>query len=109
MGQPGRRPGGPVVTGGEEQPVTPPDDVPEHPGTIVFEQVVLRDPPDRPEETTWTQPAADVPFAIRFIRGPGGWVPVVRIVAVTAGDRRTIRQYGPDGQLLQSTVQLRAP
>jgi hypothetical protein len=50
--------------------------------------------------------AADVPESIRFADTPEGPVPVVRVVARTSGDRRIIREYGPDGELLRSTVQI---
>jgi hypothetical protein len=33
----------------------------------------------------------------------------VRVVARTAGDRRYIREYGPDGELLRSTTQIADP
>jgi hypothetical protein len=34
-------------------------------------------------------------------------VPVVRVVATTAGDQRTVREYGPKGELLRTTLQVR--
>jgi hypothetical protein len=73
---------------------TPPD----HPGTIVFVDG------DTNEETE--EQAADVPESIRFAETPEGLVPVVRVVARTSGTRRIIREYGPDGELLRSTVQI---
>ena len=72
--------------------------LPDHPGTIVFVDG------DTNEETE--EQAADVPETIRFAETPEGLVPVVRVVARTSGTRRIIREYGPDGELLRSTVQI---
>ena len=73
---------------------------PTHPGTITFvngdTNVVLS-----------TDPVAAVPEAHRYVEGPRGWVPVVRVVATTHGRQRTVREYGVAGELLRSTVQLR--
>jgi hypothetical protein len=71
---------------------------PDHPGTIVFVDG------DTNEETE--EQAVDVPESIRFAETPEGLVPVVRVVARTAGTRRIIREYGPNGELLRSTVQI---
>jgi hypothetical protein len=71
---------------------------PTHPGKIVFMEG---------DTVTHEEDASEVPFSIRFIETPEGLVPVVKIVAVVAGNKRTIRQYGPQGQLLKSTVQVR--
>jgi hypothetical protein len=51
--------------------------------------------------------AKDVPGFMAFAYTPEGRVPVVRVVATTLEDKRWIREYGPDGQLLRSTLQLR--
>jgi hypothetical protein len=70
---------------------------PKHPGTITFI--------DGTEVTT--ESAADVPESIRFAPDKEGKeVPVVKVVATTASGRRTIREYGVDGALLRSTVQV---
>jgi hypothetical protein len=71
---------------------------PDHPGTIVFVDG------DTNEETE--EQAVDVPESIRFAETPEGLVPVVRVVARTSGTRRIIREYGPNGELLRSTVQI---
>ncbi|MCV5153589.1 hypothetical protein OFC46_27255, partial [Escherichia coli] len=50
--------------------------------------------------------ATSVPEAIRFAPNADGRLePVVKIVETTIGRQRTIKQYGPDGVLLRSTVQ----
>ena len=50
--------------------------------------------------------ASEVPFGIRFVKTEAGLVPVVKIVNITTDRQQTIRQYGPEGQLLRSTVQV---
>jgi hypothetical protein len=54
-------------------------------------------------------PVSAVPEAQRFVEVGGVAVPVVRVVAVQAGDRRTIRKFGPNGQLLETILQVRSP
>jgi hypothetical protein len=72
--------------------------VPEHPGKIIFMEgdTILHE-----------KDANDVPFGIRFVETPDGLVPVVKVVAITTGNQRRIHQYGPDGQLLETTLQIR--
>lgn len=70
----------------------------EHPGTIEF---VDGDTNEITEED-----AANVPESLRFAETDEGLVPVVRVVARTAGKQRFIREYGPGGELLRSTVQI---
>lgn len=78
--------------------VTPMSSSPVHPGTITF----VDDTSERVEQ------ASDVPESIRFAMNRDGvLVPVVRVVAIGAGDQRTIREYGADGALLRSTVQVK--
>ena len=70
---------------------------PKHPGTITF---VSDDQSERVEQ------ASAVPESIRFAQNKDGKLtPVVKVVAVVAGDTRTIRSYAADGELLSSTVQ----
>jgi len=69
-----------------------------HPGIIVVvdgdtNRVLRRDSVD------------DVPESLHFVETTAGLVPVVRIVAFDHGDRRTIYEYGPDGELLRSRIQ----
>jgi len=72
---------------------------PEHPGKIIFVDGLT-------QEITKELPAAEVPFGIRFVETEAGLVPVVKIVNIATDKQQTIRQYGPDGQLLRSTVQV---
>jgi hypothetical protein len=48
--------------------------------------------------------AEDVPEAMRFFKTAAGQTPVVRVVKHQAAGRVTLREYGPDGALLRSTV-----
>ncbi|RKH07801.1 hypothetical protein D7V97_20930 [Corallococcus sp. CA053C] len=74
---------------------------PKHPGTIQFVDGAT-------QQVTKTVDATEVPLSIRFAKNEAGeLVPVVKIVAFQEGDRRTLREYGPEGQFLRSTVQLR--
>ena len=71
---------------------------PTHPGSITFVD----------EKGESVEPAAAVPDSIRFAKNKDGQLePVVRVVATTIGDQRTIREYGEEGNLLRSTVQFR--
>jgi hypothetical protein len=72
---------------------------PAHPGKIVFIDGIT-------QEITKELSASAVPFGIRFVETDAGLVPVVKIVNITTDKQQTIRQYGPDGQLLRSTVQV---
>lgn len=72
---------------------------PEHPGNIIFVNGMTG-------ETTKTVPAAEVPENIRYVETDEGFVPVVRIEDYAFENQLTIRQYGPDGELLQSTVMI---
>lgn len=69
---------------------------PKHPGTITFVE----------GSSEKVEQASTVPESIRFAPDKDGKLqPVVRVVAIAAGDQRTIREYGADGALLRSTVQ----
>lgn len=69
-----------------------------HPGSITFVD----------EGSERVERASEVPESLRFATcRDGALVPVVRVVAVHAGDQRTIREYGADGALLRSTVQVK--
>lgn len=72
---------------------------PPHPGTITFVDGATG-------KTTRVAKASEVPDEIKFVETERGLVPVTKIVASVHGNQRTIRQYGPDGQLLESTVQV---
>lgn len=51
---------------------------------------------------------ADVPERVAWAETEDGLAPVVRVVATTNGDRRTINEYGVDGALLRTTVQVKS-
>lgn len=70
--------------------------VAEHPGQIVYVD-------GDTGEVTSVRDVARVPESMRA----RGGVPVVKVVATKRGDERTIREYGPDDELLSSTVQRR--
>jgi len=74
------------------------DNIPEHPGKIMFVDGLT-------QEVTKEVMASEVPFSIRFIETDAGYVPVVKIVNFMTEERNIIRQYGPNDELLQSTVQ----
>ena len=71
-----------------------------HPGKIIFVD-------GNTDQVVSTREAHEVPESARFAATPSGPVPVVRVVATVAGDRRFIREYGPNGELLRTTTQLR--
>ncbi len=75
---------------------------PKHPGTILY----VNEAGD-----VQVRPVASVPEALRFAPTERGLVPVVKVVVapLPQGDRRAIREYGPDGELLRSTFQARKP
>ena len=73
-----------------------------HPGKIAFYDAGQAEP-------TKIVAAETVPDSIKFIQTESGLIPVVKIVSFLAEDRRIIRQYGPDDQLLNSTVQFLNP
>lgn len=71
-----------------------------HPGKITFCQVGS----DKEDVVAFT----DVPESIAFAPDGEDLVPVVRVQAITSGDRREIRSFGVDGRLLSTTYQRRA-
>jgi hypothetical protein len=73
---------------------------PKHPGTIVYVDGATQKETGRVSIDT-------VPESLRFAPTADGLVPVVKVVAHTEGNRRTIREYGPAGELLRSTVQVK--
>lgn len=73
---------------------------PKHPGTIVYIDGAT-------QKETSRMPIAQVPEDLCFAPTPEGLVPVVKVVAITHGNQRTLREYGPNGELLRSTVQVR--
>ena len=75
---------------------------PAHPGKVVFVD-------GNTQEIREEADAADLPTSIAFVELDGQLHPVVRVVDFTSDDQRIIRQYGVDGQILRSTLQLRDP
>jgi hypothetical protein len=74
---------------------------PTHPGTITFYDA-------NTDTVLKTAKAADVPESLRFAPGPDGTkIPVVKVVYTTTGERRFVREYGTEGQMLRSTVQVK--
>ena len=69
-----------------------------HPGVIVFFDG---------ERQVATRRASELPDSMLFADTPSGRVPVVKVVAHVGDDRREILEFGPDGQLLRSTLQIR--
>jgi hypothetical protein len=70
-----------------------------HPGHITFCQVGS----DKEDVVTFTE----VPESVAFARDGENLVPVVRVEALTAGDRREIKSYSAEGKLLSTTYQRR--
>ena len=70
-----------------------------HPGMITFV--------DATAGTEKSEPSENVSESIAFVQINGVNVAVVKVVATTHGDHRTIHAYGADGVLLKTTVQLR--
>ncbi|QRN97492.1 hypothetical protein JRI60_52685 [Archangium violaceum] len=75
---------------------------PKHPGSIQYID-------GKTQQVTQTVDIAEVPANLRFAETPEGLVPVVKVVALQEGNQRIIREYGPEGQFLRSTVQVRPP
>ncbi len=72
-----------------------------HPGTITF---INGDT----NEVISVKPAADLPETMRFATTHDGAVPVVKVVMRTMDkDSREIVDYGPNGEFLRSTIQIR--
>jgi hypothetical protein len=75
---------------------------PTHPGTITYIDN------SNPSEAK-TVKVEEVPESLRFAPTENGLVPVVKVVAYTEGNQRIIREHGPDGAVVRSTVQFRNP
>lgn len=74
-----------------------------HPGTIEFVDGATG-------ATVEVVPAETVDPALRWLPGADGALrPVVRVEITTVGDERAIRELGPDGELLRSSLQRREP
>ena len=68
---------------------------PAHPGSIRFV--------DETAATERVESADKVPPSIAFVTVNGVQVPVVKVVFSGSGERREIRSFGADGQLLSTT------
>lgn len=75
---------------------------PEHPGKIIYLD-------GNTQQVVSEANIEDVPESLRFAESADGFIPIVKVIATVVGDRRYIREYGPDGQLLRSTIQVRTP
>ena len=78
------------------------EQVQEHPGEIAYID-------GNTSEIVSRKRASQVPEKMRFVETTDGLVPVVKVVAHVFGDRRTIQEFGPNDELLRSTIQLRTP
>jgi hypothetical protein len=72
-----------------------------HPGEIVHD--------DKIDGRTWTRNAADVPPTIAWVQVDETWVAVVRIEITGTADARRFTKFGPDGQMLETTIQAPPP
>ncbi len=72
-----------------------------HPGEIVHD--------DKVDGRTWTRNAADVPPTIAWVEVAGTWVAVVRIEITGSAEARRFTKFGPDGQMLETTIQAPPP
>jgi hypothetical protein len=75
---------------------------PVHPGTVTFLDGAT-------QQVVRTAAVGELPEPMRFAPTEHGLVPVVKVVSFAEGDQRIIREYGPGGELLRSTVQVRPP
>lgn len=73
---------------------------PPHPGKIVFIDGDTGKVIDQDN-------ASEVPEDVAYAETDDGLVPVVKVVAHTLEDRRTIEEYGPNDELLRSTLQIK--
>ncbi len=71
-----------------------------HPGIITFID-------GDTNQITDEMNASEVPDSIKFVKTENGLIPVIKIISTVAGKQRIIRQYGPEGQFLKSTVQIK--
>ena len=58
---------------------------------------------DEEKGKEWSESAEAAPVQVRFHNG----VPVVKVVISAGGNQVFIREFGPEGELLRSTVGLR--
>jgi hypothetical protein len=68
-----------------------------HPGEIHYEDTVDR--------RKWSEKASAVPRSIAWVNVEGVWRPVVNIKITGTAGHRHIAKFGPDGDLLDITLQ----
>lgn len=76
-----------------------------HPGKISYFEL---DPITKEEKLTSTADIKDVPESLRFADTPDGHIPVVKVVMIPSDKFREIIEYGPKGQFLRNTIQIRS-
>ena len=72
-----------------------------HPGTIVYIDGATQRELSRVAAT-------EVPETMRFAPTDHGLVPVVKVETFLDGNKRYVREYGPGGEFLRSTMMVRA-
>jgi len=70
---------------------------PPHPGKIEYVD-------GETQKVVSVEDAANVPESLRFADTPSGRVPVVKVVMRRKGEVAEILEYGPEGQLLRTTI-----
>ncbi|UYP46774.1 hypothetical protein NEF87_003059 [Candidatus Lokiarchaeum ossiferum] len=74
---------------------------PIHPGSISYYELI------NGEEILQNKRSShDIPKSMLFKEINAKWIPVVKVVMIQNEKMREIHEYGPNGQLLQSTLQL---
>src|SRR5215470_14407761 len=71
--------------------------MPHHPGKITYVDGAT-------QKVVAVEDASSVPESLRFAETPSGPVPVVKVVMQRNGQYSEILEYGPDGQLLRTTI-----
>lgn len=68
-------------------------------GTVTFSQVG--------SDTQDVVPVSELPESLAYAPDGEHLVPVVRVLAITMGDRGELRSFGVDGRVLRTTYQVR--
>jgi hypothetical protein len=72
-----------------------------HPGKITYYELI-----DGIEKESGTTSIDQIPENMRFGRNEKGTVPIVKIVWQNRKDGREIHEYGPDGELLRTSIMI---
>lgn len=72
-----------------------------HPGSISYFKLI-----DGKEILQHKQSSNEIPRSMLFKKINTRWIPVVKVVMIDNEKMREIHEYGPKGQLLQTTIQL---